>query len=41
MKLMKENTRPANTDWPLTNMRCPHTKKPIAAMAMLAQATNR
>ena len=36
MKLMNENTRPANSDCPLTNMWWPQTKKPITAMAMLA-----
>ena len=30
MKLMNENTRPANSDCPLTNMWWPQTKKPIA-----------
>ena len=39
MKLMKEKTRPASRDCPVTNMWWPQTKKPTAAIARLAQAT--
>ena len=31
----------AGPDWPLGNMWCPQTKKPIKAMAMLLMATKR
>jgi len=36
--LRNEKIMLAYTDWPLTNMWCPQTKKPITAMAMREKA---
>ena len=39
-KLSSENAIAAYTDWLLTNMWWPHTRKPTTAIARLEKATN-